>query len=299
MSILIIGASGYIGSNLYRILSGQCNISGTYCIRHFIPLSSNDSVIHLDIRDSIEVDRVILSLSPKIIYYFSFSQKDIFGTTVVGIKNVIAAVEKASIRSKIVFLSTDNVFDGRKGMYTENDNPSPINNYGQAKYEAEKLVLNAGGQVVRTSLVYGFSPLDCRTEKLIWELNHLEKTSPYFIDEFRCPIIVDDLCNALIEIPQIQGLQTIHVAGHERYSRHEFARMIARAFCMNEEKIAFSSSNIINRPKDVSLDLSLAKKLLQTRLKTFEQALSFRRFDFHVDREKCSSFKLKYARNDN
>ncbi|MBA4348509.1 MAG: hypothetical protein C0415_00765 [Thermodesulfovibrio sp.] len=289
MKVLIIGVSGYIGSNLYRILSNHHNISGTYCTRHFIPLSSNDTVIHLDVRDGNEVNRVILSLSPEIIYYFSFSQEDIFGTTVLGIKNVIAAVEKASIQSKIVFLSTDNIFDGRKGMYTETDMPSPINDYGQAKYKAEKLVLNAGGMVVRTSLVYGFSPLDCRTEKLIWELNHLEKTSPYFIDEFRCPIIVDDLCNALIEIPHIQGLQIIHVAGPERYSRYEFARMIARTFCMNEEKIAFSSSNIINRPKDVSLDISLAKKLLKTKLKTFEQTLSSRRFDFHVDREKCSS----------
>lgn len=287
MNILIIGASGYIGSNLYKLLSTQHKVIGTFYCHPFTRFNSFDSdknFIYLDVRNGIKSNQTILRSSPKIIYYLSFSPNDIFGTTVLGIKNVIAAVEKASIQSKIVFLSTDNVFDGRKGMYTENDNPSPINDYGQAKYEAEKLVLNAGGQVVRTSLAYGFSPLDCRTEKLIWELNRLEKTSPYFIDEFRCPIIVDDLCNALIEIPQIQGLQIIHVAGYERYSRYEFARMIAHAFCMNEEKIAFNSSNIINRPKDVSLNVSLAKKLLKTELKTFEQVLSFRKIYVHMDR---------------
>ena len=291
INILIIGASGYIGSNLYKQLSAHHKVIGTFYSHPFTLFNSNKNknIIHLDVRNGIKSNQTILNLSPQIIYYLPFSQKDIFGTTVLGIKNVIDAVEKAGIQSKIVFLSTDNVFDGKKGMYTETDMPSPINDYGKSKYEAEKLVLNAGGMVVRTSLVYGFYPLDCRTEKLTWELTHLEKTSPYFIDEFRCPIIVNDLCNTLIEILHIQGPQIIHIAGPERYSRYEFARMIARAFSMNEEKITFSSSNIINRPKDVSLDISLAKKLLKTKLKTFEQTLSFRIYDVHMVRAKCSS----------
>ncbi|MBI3538418.1 MAG: sugar nucleotide-binding protein [Chloroflexi bacterium] len=79
--------------------------------------------------------------------------------------------------------------------------------------------------IVRTSLVYGFNPLDPRTaQTLNGEMPHL------FSDEYRCPIFVSDLADAVIELAQNNFSGILHIAGAQKISRYDFGLLLARAF---------------------------------------------------------------------
>jgi dTDP-4-dehydrorhamnose reductase len=81
------------------------------------------------------------------------------GTIVKGAFHVMEAAK--FLNTRVVMLSTDAVFGGmKKSSYYDDDVPDPVNEYGRSKYEAEKIILGYGGFVVRTSLVYGFNPMD-------------------------------------------------------------------------------------------------------------------------------------------
>ena len=129
-----------------------------------------------------------------------------------------------------VFFSTDLVFNGNHGQYTEQDEPSPLTIYARTKAEAEQLVLaNPLHTVVRTSLTAGTSPSGSRgiDEQLI---NQWQKgNSPtLFTDEFRCPIHADATARAIWELVQAKQTGIYHLAGGERMSRYEIGQAIAR-----------------------------------------------------------------------
>src|SRR5207249_6938176 len=89
---------------------------------------------------------------------------------------------------------------GRRGWYREVDRPSPIEPYGESKVAAEREVLGRGGVVARTSLIYGFDPLDPHTERMVGGPLRRGERPPFFVDEFRCPVYVCDLADALLEL---------------------------------------------------------------------------------------------------
>jgi dTDP-4-dehydrorhamnose reductase len=95
-----------------------------------------------------------------------------------------------------------------------------------------------------------------------------------FTDEYRCPIFVDDLADALIELATNDFIGGLNVVGPQRLSRYEFGLKLARAFRV-ESKFApaLSASSPVPRPRDCTLDISLAQKILRTRLRSVNQVL--------------------------
>jgi dTDP-4-dehydrorhamnose reductase len=164
------------------------------------------------------------------------------------------------------------VFDGEHAPYDERAAPSPITAYGSSKALAEQAVLDAcpGAVIVRTSLIYGFAPVDPRTRQLLdGEMPNL------FTDEYRCPINVDDLADALLELADGEWRGVVNIAGPARMSRYEFGCMIANAYGIQPRfRPALSGSNSTPRPRDCALDISLARRLLRTRLRPFEAVAS-------------------------
>jgi len=270
--LLIIGGSSYVGRNLSSRLCAKYDV-----ISSFFSNKGNISygeAIHLDIRDTTSVARVIKSVQPKVIYLLSYSLKDLEGTIIRGASNVMQAVKASA--SRVIFLSTDAVFGGLNKVYYENDMPDYINEYGRSKYEAEKIVLSKGGFVVRTSLVYGFDPLDIRTLELLKDLQGGATRIGYFSDEFRCPIFIDDLCNMLAYLAVIDSPELLHITGPECISRLTFARKIASAFGFNVKHIraALFRESGLKRPQHLCLDSSLAQQVLDYRISSVEEVLN-------------------------
>ena len=188
----------------------------------------------------------------------------------------LAEASAASVRV-FVNVSTDLVFDGVRGRYTELDEPSPTNVYGRTKVAAEHAVREALGDravTVRLALVYGVAPPDAKrasfAETMIRRAQNREPTT-LFVDEFRSPIYVEDAARGLLQLAEEDGPGTVvHLGGPERCSRHEMGVAALEVFGLAAELArrgsAAEAESLVPRPRDVSLDVSLAREMgLETR----------------------------------
>lgn len=132
---------------------------------------------------------------------------------------------------KFIFLSTDFVFDGSKGIYEENDPPNPVNYYGKTKMWAEQSVLEEKPDtiIVRTIVVYGHGIGLSKKNIVEFILEKLLNNQPVTLvqDQYRMPTYVEDLADAVIKLSQ-SGLKGIfHVSGGEQMSIADMGRKIA------------------------------------------------------------------------
>ena len=245
MTLLVTGGSGYLGSELLRRADA-------------IGLSSAE----LDIRDEDAVRAAFARLRPTVVINTAYRQDD-RAVTYDGAVHVA----RAAAGARLVHVSTDVVFDGEKGApYVEEDEPTPVTDYGAAKADAERAVLAAHPEalVVRTSLIYG-GPEPGPQERLA-----ADPSASFFTDEFRCPIQVGDLAAALLELAATERAGILHVAGADRVSRAEFAELRARA---PVARASIAESGLV-RPRDCSLAIERARALLRTRLRGAREVLA-------------------------
>ena len=171
----------------------------------------------------------------------------------------------------LVFFSSDLVFDGMKGNYTETDEPKPWCVYSETKIAAERIVLaNPNHAVVRVSLNGGTSPTGDRgfNEELrrAWQAG---RTLKLFADEFRCPMPAVVTARALWELVGKNKPGLYHLAGSERLSRWEVGRLLAARWPQLNPRIGASSRKDYSgppRPPDTSLNCAKMQKLLSFRL---------------------------------
>jgi dTDP-4-dehydrorhamnose reductase len=173
------------------------------------------------------------------------------------------AVAEASRGARLVHLSTDLVFDGRRGRYGEDDAPAPVNEYGRSKAEAEVRVMRAHREavLVRTSLLYG------GTEPGPQERLAREHTR-FFVDEVRSPVHVVDLAHALLELVELDHAGPLHLGGADDVSRFDFAVLLGA-----DPDALEGVKTTPDRPADVTLDSSRAVGLMRTRLRGVHEVL--------------------------
>jgi dTDP-4-dehydrorhamnose reductase len=186
----------------------------------------------------------------------------------VGVTEALAELA-ADIR--FVFLSTDFVFDGRKGNYMETDAVNPINLYGETKVAAEKIVLkNPRGLVIRTSINCGTSRSGARgfNEQLRQALRKEERMK-LFTDEFRCPVFAGETARAAWELAEKECAGIFHVAGAEKLSRWQIGQLLIERSPELRSKIEPGSAKDFPGPPralDTSLNISKVQKVLSTPL---------------------------------
>lgn len=237
----VTGATGYLGRELLRLLPG----------------ASSERV---EVRDARAVDALFARLRPRVVIHTAYRQDDA-DVNVEGSENVARAA--AAVGARLLHLSTDVVFDGRKGApYVEADPLSPVTAYGRAKAEAEARVAHAhpAALVVRTSLLYGGS------EPSGHELAARDPALTFFTDEIRSPVQVTDLAHALLELAELDVSGPLHVAGADAVSRAELAQLLAG-------RPVRTGPAPPGRPLDCSLDSSRAQALLATRLRGVRELL--------------------------
>jgi dTDP-4-dehydrorhamnose reductase len=213
--------------------------------------------IQADVRDAAAVARAVSGVDAVI--HTAYRQgKDAWSTNVDGSETVAGAA--AGLR--LVHLSSDLVFDGTIGHYSEEDVPAPVNDYGRSKAEAELRVADAhpGATIVRTSLIYGVA--DGPQERLA------RAGTRFFVDEFRSPVHVGDLAEALLELLDLEVPGPLHVAGADDVSRYDFAVLLGA-----DEASIERAQTSPDRAPDVTLDSSQAGSLLETRLRGVYEVL--------------------------
>jgi len=236
----VTGATGYLGSELARQA----------------PRGTGERV---EIRDAAAVRALLVRLRPAVVVHTAYRQDgpEAWEITVDGAENLARAA--ADVEARLVHLSTDVVFDGRKGSpYVEADALCPVTEYGRAKAEAERRVLAAcpGALVVRTSLIVGGPGfLPSKHERAA-----LDPALTFYEDEIRCPVQVADLAAALLELAKLEVSGVLHVAGADAVSRADLAELVAG-------RPVRRSSAPPGRPLDCSLDSSKVQALLRTELR--------------------------------
>jgi dTDP-4-dehydrorhamnose reductase len=238
--IHVTGASGFLGTELRRLR----------------PEATGERV---EVRDERAVRELLGRLRPDVVLHTAYRQDgpEAWAITVDGAEHVARAAR--AVGARLVHLSTDVVFDGRKGSaYVEDDAPSPATDYGRAKAEAEQRVAVACPQalVVRTSLIVGGPGHEPSKHELVGR----EPGVTFYEDEIRCPVQAGDLAAALLELAALDVSGPLHVAGAEAVSRAELAELVTGGPVARVPAPP-------GRPLDCSLDSSRAATLLDTRLR--------------------------------
>ena len=182
--------------------------------------------------------------------------------------------------ARLLFTSTDLVFDGSTPWFRENDPVRPLVAYGQTKAEAESAVLAIPrGLVARLSLLFGFSR-STRPTPLEGTIEALKRgqSQAWFVDEFRTPLDLATAADVLVRLLEADVAGIVHVGGTERMSRFDLVRRAAVALGIDEALVLGSRQRDASfpepRPVDVSLDTTrLASILPEVRRPTVEEAL--------------------------
>lgn len=275
--MLVTGGSGYLGRWVAELASEDWDVVATYASRP----DDLDGVgwRQLDIREADAVSSLVEELQPQVIVHTAAlnpGQGNDFETVnVAGTANV--ANGAAATGSRLIHISTDMVFDGRDGDYTEEDTPNPLNEYGRTKALAEKAVAASGANavVVRTSLIYGWRPTVSRAAQ--WMIDTLDSGEivRLWADEIRCPIWVESLAAAVVELAPLNYTGPLHVAGEQKMSRYDFGIALLRFHNVDKGPIfAIPSPPGQLRPLNCTLDTSRARKLLSTPLPGVDSVLS-------------------------
>jgi dTDP-4-dehydrorhamnose reductase len=182
--------------------------------------------------------------------------------------------------SRLLYVSTDLVFDGEHGGYREEDPPAPLSVYGRTKARAEEAVRRlASGLVVRVSLLFGPTLIDRRSffDEQLAALRE-GRTCTLFSDEWRTPLSLPTAARALVALSESGHAGVLHLGGPERMSRVEMGRRLAAFAGADASVIVPALRGDVAapepRPRDVSLDSSRWRGLFpQQPWPTWEEAL--------------------------
>jgi dTDP-4-dehydrorhamnose reductase len=257
----ITGAAGLIGSHLVQLAPPSLPWTPR-------PLARTD----LDLTNFSALDRLFHAEQPALVIHcaaLSRSPDCQQNPALAQLLNTTVTAHLSALCSSIplLFLSTDLVFDGTKGNYTELDNPNPLSVYAETKLAAEQAVLrNPRHTVIRTSLNFGFSPSGNRSFNE--ELAHAWRQGTplrLFTDEFRCPIPASATAAALWELASHHSTGLYHVAGSQRLSRFEIGQLVATRHPDLHPTVIPASLREYSgapRPPDTSLNSSKAQAIL-------------------------------------
>lgn len=267
-TLLITGVSGYVGQAVAPLAAAAgLRVTGTYF--NHPPQLGGCELVRASVED---IPALIESLRPDVVLHTAAAWRtaeEARAVIVEGSRGIAMAAVKTGAR--LIHMSTDLVFDGERAPYVESDPPAPVNFYGAAKAEAERIVaeIMPDAAIVRTSLVTCFDPPDPRTEPILDALNGRRPPVTLFTDEFRCPVRIEDLAAALVELVARPFAGILHVAGPERLSRYELGLRIARYHGLDPAQgIApgLVADSGMARPRDCALSIELARRVLQTPL---------------------------------
>lgn len=236
MSILITGANGFLGHYVTGLLlkKGYDVIAtGTGGCR--LPFSDEPGFLYeaMDFTNPATVKNVFEKYTPSVVLHAGarskpddceLNQPRAYECNVQGTRNLLDAATGSA--AFFLFVSTDFIFDGEKGMYAEDDPPNPVNYYGTTKLLAEQEVkgYRYDWAIARTVLVYG-EPLTGRNNILTLVKEKLEKGEEYRVvnDQVRTPTYVEDLAAGIAAIIEKRATGIFHLSGTDILTPYEMA----------------------------------------------------------------------------
>jgi dTDP-4-dehydrorhamnose reductase len=275
MRILVTGASGRLGSVLIERLTAKGQHEAIAWSRSSRGSGGSIEVRPVELSDERAVAEALRAADPDaVIHAGALSSADAVHHDparghAVNVEATRRLADWAGSRGRrLVFTSTDLVFDGARSWYREEDPARPILAYGRTKHEAETHVLaSPGGLVARISLLYGPTPSG-RPGFFDLAMEALGRGEPraFFEDEFRTPLDYGTAADILARLVESGAVGIVHVGGRERLSRLELMRRAAVASGIDPDLVRLNRQADARlpepRPTDASLDTSRLARLV-------------------------------------
>jgi len=289
--LLITGSNGLLGQKLVELLRKQANVDLIATARgvNRLPVTDGYTYASLDITVQEEVNAVFDQFKPEIVIHTAAMtnvdtcETDQEGCDLLNVDAVafiIQACEKHN--SYLCHLSTDFIFDGAAGPYTEEGIANPISYYGESKLKAEQLLLasSISWSIARTVLVYGIVPDMSRSNIVLWVKKSLEegKTIQVVTDQFRTPTLAEDLAIGcwLLAKDEVEGI--FNISGSDFLTPYEMAVMTADYYGLDKSLLQKADSSTFQqtakRPARTGFVLDKAKKVLGYAPRTFQEGIA-------------------------
>jgi dTDP-4-dehydrorhamnose reductase len=265
-SILVTGASGLLGASVALLAREQGRkVVGVY-YRHPVYLDGLE-LLGADLADPAETRRIFLEVKPSIVVHCAaatnvdWCEEHPEQAHRINVKMPAAIAEMAAQSdARLLYVSTDSVFDGQCGNYAETDTPSPVNVYATTKLQGEREVLrrNPAASIARVSL-YGWN-VQKKESLAEWILSQLTlgNVVPGFSDVCFCPVLANEVAEVVLALLDRNLTGLYHVVGSERVSKYEFARRVASKFGFDPGQVVptrLADAKLkARRPQDTSLN---------------------------------------------
>ncbi|MGA2911183.1 MAG: SDR family oxidoreductase [Candidatus Levyibacteriota bacterium] len=251
--ILVTGLTGLVGSRFPELLNDAyefqplgVDILAKNAVLNIISSSDAQIVLHMAAKTHVDGCELDKNRDKEILKFSNLQdrekiwmeEKTAWAVNVFGTQNIVEACQKTN--KKIIYLSTDSVFDGKKRTYSEEDEPAPVNWYAKTKYEGEKLIQASGLDYIIARIAYPYRAYFARNDfvrALIEKLQKSEKLS-MVTDHIMTPTFIDDIANALDILIRLEQKGIFHVVGSQAITPYEAAIEIAQTFDFDESLIS-------------------------------------------------------------
>ena len=279
--VLITGSNGQLGHSLNLFLKSKSflvsNTSlniGPYNLEGY-DLSIEKNVSNLIKR--LKPDFIINCAAFTNVDHCEKNKKNASNSNVKVVKNILRYM---SLKCKLIHISTDYIFDGKNGSYSESSLPNPINYYGKTKLEAENCIRSSQKKhiIVRTGNLYS-EYLDISSNRLFWILNNLKNNKEInaAVDMVSKPTSINALSNAIIKLLPFNQNLIVNYSGQDKMSIYDFALLVAKTFKYDKGLINKCSWKdfkfLAQRPEDVSLKTDLISDLINCNIYETEYSL--------------------------
>lgn len=281
MKLLVIGASGVLGSRLYNdAIKKKWNVLGTYCSHEI------EGLFYLDLRDRKSIEKMFNFFEPEaVVLAGGITDVDLCELKPklardVNIKGTLNLAKKIrEFGSKLVYISTDYVFDGEDGPYDENARPNPVNIYGRTKLEAENIAKSYSREnlVIRTSQLYGPDYFKRNfVIKIICGMRDNKKI--YAADDlYGTPTYAGALSFGIVRLLEKDIKGVFNIAGADFLSRYEYVNKISEVFKLDKnlvKRVKLEDLKLkARRPKAAGLETTKARAFLKDALFSCSQGL--------------------------
>ena len=257
MKIIGTGLTGLVGSRFVELLENAyefehinldngINILDKEAAFNAISSSSASLILHMAAKTNVDGceldkkrDKEILSLKNQKDQEEAWkNEQTAWAVNVFGTQNIVEACWKTN--KKIVYISTDFVFNGQKKFYTEEDKPDPINWYAKTKYEGEKAVQESGVDFIIARPAYPYRTFFKRSDFVRGLIDKLQKNAKLDMvtDHIMVPTFIDDLVNALDVLIQRDEKGIFHIVGSQSITPYTAALKIAETFDLEASSIS-------------------------------------------------------------
>jgi dTDP-4-dehydrorhamnose reductase len=272
-NVLVLG-NGFLGENIIN----EFKNNGIQAIG----TNYNKNGIYVDITNMDSIISCVEKYSPKIIINCAANvnvdelennEELAISINAKGAENIAKVCNDNKIR--LLHISSDGIFDGKQGMYTEEDVVNPINVYAKSKILGEKLISkNLENYLIIRTNFYGFH----NQKKFLfnWALSKLKNNEEIigFTDVFFNPLEVTNLSKMIYELSEKKICGILNLSSNEVFTKFEFIKKISEVFDFDSKLIKSGSIEELNlnakRPKNTTLSNEKAKKLLDTKIVTLD-----------------------------